>query len=47
MHHAKILEYNERAHAHGPYEFFRSLLKHSYTGDLDAMLEYLTNEGDQ
>eukprot|EP00966_Prymnesium_polylepis_P271540 6273580-Prymnesium_polylepis.1 len=39
IHHSKILEYNDIAHAHGPYEFFRSLLADAYQDELDAMLE--------
>jgi hypothetical protein len=39
VHHKLILEYNDRAHAHDPYEFFRSLFAGAYEDDMDAMLE--------
>ena len=39
IHHARIREYNDEAHAHQYYEFFRSLLAGAYTTKLDMMLE--------
>eukprot|EP00966_Prymnesium_polylepis_P304634 7038224-Prymnesium_polylepis.1 len=39
VHHQQILEFNDGAHAHGPYEFFRSRLADAYQRDMDAMIE--------
>ena len=38
--HQMILEYNDSAHAHDHYDFFRSYLK-SYAEDLDANLDFM------
>eukprot|EP00966_Prymnesium_polylepis_P223694 5175829-Prymnesium_polylepis.1 len=39
IHYRKILEYNDSAHAHDAYEFFRSLFGGAYDTDMDTMLE--------
>ena len=39
VHHAAILLYNDRSHAHYHYEFFRALLGETYNKELDATLE--------
>ena len=39
MQHAAILEYNEEAHAHDHYNFFRTMLQGTYDVGLDSMLE--------
>mmetsp|Transcript_2992 Transcript_2992/g.8957 ORF Transcript_2992/g.8957 Transcript_2992/m.8957 type:complete len:1166 (+) Transcript_2992:1503-5000(+) len=39
IHHRAIREHNDASHAHGPYEFFRSLLARAYEKGLDEMLE--------
>ena len=41
VHHRMILEYNDSAHAHGPYEFFRSLFADTYETELDVTLEHV------
>ena len=39
VHHARVYAHNENAHAHDPYEYFRSILGGSYGPELNALLE--------
>eukprot|EP00966_Prymnesium_polylepis_P054970 1270685-Prymnesium_polylepis.1 len=39
VHHALVYAFNENAHAHGPYEYFRSILGGSYGPELNSLLE--------
>eukprot|EP00966_Prymnesium_polylepis_P290282 6705693-Prymnesium_polylepis.2 len=39
VHHALVYTFNENAHAHSPYEYFRSVLGGSYGPELNSLLE--------
>jgi len=39
VHHVAIFQYNEQSHAHGPYEFFRTILGGSYGDVLNRTIE--------
>lgn len=39
VHHALVYAFNENAHAHGPYEYFRRILGGSYGPELNSLLE--------
>ena len=41
VHHRVILDYNDAAHAHDHYNFFRAHLQDQYDTELDAQLDFM------